>query len=386
MEFREKQNIDVRVLHEVTAIDTKARRVEVHRLDADNAPWWEPFDQLLIATGAVPICPNVPGAGAEGIFGVHTLQSGIRVRRFIDERRPRRAVIVGGGYIGLEMAEALLLRGIETAVVERAEQVMGTLDPDMGSLVSQALRNQGAALYLEESLEAFETADGSVAAVVTDKRRLRADLVILGMGVRPNTGLASDAGIPLGERGAVRVDPRMETAVNGIWAAGDCAESFHVVTQKPFHVALGTVANRHGRVAGTNMAGGNETFNGVVGTAVTKICAVEVARTGLMEKEIQAVGWDYVTERIESRTRAGYYPGAGTIFVKLIGEKGSRRLLGGQIVGCEGAAKRIDIVATALHAGLTVDQVEDLDLSYAPPFSPLWDPVIIAARQLKKKL
>lgn len=386
MEFREKQNIDVRVLHEVTAIDTKARRVEVHRLDADNAPWWEPFDQLLIATGAVPICPNVPGAGAEGIFGVHTLQSGIRVRRFIDERRPKRAVIVGGGYIGLEMAEALLLRGIETAVVERAEQLMGTLDPDMGSLVSQALRNQGAALYLEESLEGFETAGGSVAAVVTDKRRLGADLVILGMGVRPNTGLASDAGIPLGERGAVRVDRRMETAVNGIWAAGDCAESFHVVTQKPFYVALGTVANRHGRVAGANMAGGNETFNGVVGTAVTKICAVEVARTGLMEKEIQAVGWDYVTERIESRTRAGYYPGAGTIFVKLIGEKGSRRLLGGQIVGCEGAAKRIDVVATALHAGLTVDQVEDLDLSYAPPFSPLWDPVIIAARQLKKNL
>jgi len=386
LEFREKQNIDVRVLHEVTAIDTKARRVEVHRVDADNAPWWEPFDQLLIATGAVPICPNVPGAGAEGIFGVHTLQSGIRVRRFIDERRPKRAVIVGGGYIGLEMAEALLLRGIETAVVERAEQVMGTLDPDMGSLVSQSLRNQGAGLYLEESLEAFETAGGSVAAVVTDKRRLGADLVILGMGVRPNTGLASDAGIPLGERGAVRVDRRMETAVNGIWAAGDCAESFHVVTQKPFYVALGTVANRHGRVAGANMAGGNETFNGVVGTAVTKICAVEVARTGLMEKEIQAVGWDYVTERIESRTRAGYYPGAGTIFVKLIGEKGSRRLLGGQIVGCEGAAKRIDIVATALHAGLTVDQVEDLDLSYAPPFSPLWDPVIIAARELKKKL
>nr|WP_211341347.1 FAD-dependent oxidoreductase [Desulfoglaeba alkanexedens] len=386
MEFREKQNIDVRVLHEVTAIDTKARRVEVHRVDADNAPWWEPFDQLLIATGAVPICPNVPGAGAEGIFGVHTLQSGIRVRRFIDERRPKRAVIVGGGYIGLEMAEALLLRGIETAVVERAEQVMGTLDPDMGSLVSQSLRNQGAGLYLEESLEAFETAGGSVVAVVTDKRRLGADLVILGMGVRPNTGLASDAGIPLGERGAVRVDRRMETAVNGIWAAGDCAESFHVVTQKPFYVALGTVANRHGRVAGANMAGGNETFNGVVGTAVTKICAVEVARTGLMEKEIQAVGWDYVTERIESRTRAGYYPGAGTIFVKLIGEKGSRRLLGGQIVGCEGAAKRIDIVATALHAGLTVDQVEDLDLSYAPPFSPLWDPVIIAARELKKKL
>lgn len=386
LEFREKQNIDVRVLHEVTAIDSKARRVEVHRLDADNAPWWEPFDQLLIATGAVPICPNVPGAGAEGIFGVHTLQSGIRVRRFIDERRPKRAVIVGGGYIGLEMAEALLLRGIETAVVERAEQVMGTLDPDMGSLVSQALRNQGAALYLEESLEAFETAGGSVAAVVTDKRRLGTDLVILGMGVRPNTGLASDAGIPLGERGAVRVDRRMETAVSGIWAAGDCAESFHVVTQKPFYVALGTVANRHGRVAGANMAGGNETFNGVVGTAVTKICAVEVARTGLMEKEIQAVGWDYVTERIESRTRAGYYPGAGTIFVKLIGEKGSRRLLGGQIVGCEGAAKRIDVVATALHAGLTVDQVEDLDLSYAPPFSPLWDPVIIAARQLKKNL
>jgi len=348
--------------------------------------WWEPYDQLLMATGALPICPDLPGADAVEICGVNTLQSGLELRQRLDAGGIKQAVVVGGGYIGLEMAEALVRHGLEVSLINRPPQVMGTLDHDMGALVSQALRELGVRLYLEETLTAFEAKKGKVTGVVTDKRTLPTDIVVLGLGVRPNTSLAAAAGIPLGEKGAIRVNERMQTSSPGIWAAGDCAESFHLVSRRPFYIALGTVANRQGRVAGINLGGGYATFPGVTGTAVTKICQVEVARTGLQEKEIVALGLEQVSAVIKSRTRAGYYPGAGEITVKLLAEKGSGRLLGGQIVGLEGSAKRIDTVATALHAGFTVEEMINLDLGYAPPFSPVWDPVVTAARAVAKKL
>jgi NADPH-dependent 2,4-dienoyl-CoA reductase/sulfur reductase-like enzyme len=369
----------------VTEIDLAERRVRVQKV-GNGASFWQPFDHLLVATGAVPFCPDVPGAGARGIYGLSTLQSGIVVRRAVDDKEPARAVIVGGGYIGLEMAEALVRRGIEVALIEMAPQVMNTLDPDMGVLVSEALRDAGVTLYLQEQLKGFETSKGHVKKVITDKQALPADIVILGMGVRPNAALAAQADIPLGEKGAIRVNARQATEIEGVWAAGDCAESFHLVSQRPFYVALGTVANKQGRVAGINIGGGYATFPGVVGTAVSKICAVEVARTGLQEKEIKPLGLEYVSAKIQSRTRAHYYPDAGRITVKVLAEKGSGRFLGGQIVGVEGAAKRIDVLATALHAGLTVDQMLNLDLSYAPPYSPVWDPVLIAVRQVIKQV
>jgi NADPH-dependent 2,4-dienoyl-CoA reductase/sulfur reductase-like enzyme len=235
-------------------------------------------------------------------------------------------------------------------------------------------------------LQGFACKQGRVQAVVTERRTLPADLVILGIGVRPNTKLAADAGMQMGEQGAIPVDERMQTAIEGVWAAGDCVQSWHLVSQKPFYVALGTVANKQGRVAGINIGGGSATFPGVVGTAASKICAVEVARTGLQETELQELGLTYVAATIESRTRAGYYPGAGIITVKVYAEKGSGRLLGGQIVGIEGAAKRIDVIATALYAGLTVQEMINLDLSYAPPYAPVWDPVLIAVRQVAKQV
>lgn len=372
-------------MHEVTEINVSRQQVKVRDLQTATE-WTEPYDHLLIATGAIPIRPPIPGIDAKGVLSVNTLQSGLEVRRFVDERQPQRAVIVGGGYIGLEMAEALLLRGLEVTLVEQSPQVMSTLDLDMGALVSEALRKQGATLFLEEAVEAFEHKDGWIQAVVTKNRTIPADVVILGMGVRPNTKLAAEAGVPLGFRNSIKVDKRMQTEVENVWAAGDCAESFHLLTGQPFYIALGTVANKHGRVAGENIAGGNARFAGVVGTAVTKVCSVEVARTGLQESEIKEQGIDFASATIESTTRADYYPESGPLTVKLLGQKGSGRLLGGQIVGREGAAKRIDIVATALHAGFTAIQVSELDLSYAPPYSPLWDPVLIAGRQLAKKL
>jgi NADPH-dependent 2,4-dienoyl-CoA reductase/sulfur reductase-like enzyme len=371
------------VLHEVQEIDPKNRRVLVKCLQSKKG-WWEPYDRLLIATGALPFCPEVPGSDADGIYGIHSLQSGITVRNAVDNERPRTAVVIGGGYIGLEMAEALIMRGLDVSLVDRGVQVMNTLDPDMGSLVSDALVEAGVKLYREETLEAFEVADGRVKAVVTSKRTLPADIVILGLGVRPNTEMAAKAGIALGVRNAIRVNDRMQTAISGIWAAGDCAESFHLVSRKPVHIALGTIANKQGRVAGINLGGGYATFPGVVGTAASKICKWEVARTGLQEHEIEALGLEYVTARIESTTRASYYPNAGPITVKTIAEKNSGLLLGAQIVGIEGAAKRIDIFATALHAGMSVQEMINLDLSYAPPYSNAWDPVLIAVRQADK--
>ncbi|HEY6872509.1 MAG TPA: FAD-dependent oxidoreductase [Geobacteraceae bacterium] len=381
--FREKYNIDVRTGHEVMALDPAGERILARRL-ADGAQQWVPYGQLLLATGAVPFCPDLHGAAARGIFGVNTLQAGIAIRRFIEKESPRQGVIVGGGYIGLEMAEALIRQGLAVTLVDREPQVMGTLDPDMGALVGEALRDIGVTIHSGESLVGFETARGRVTGIVTGERRLPADLVILGMGVRPNAKLAQEAGIPLGEKGAIRANGRMETEVPGVWAAGDCAESFHLVSRRPFYIALGTVANKHGRVAGINITGGDALFPGVVGTAITKVCDLEVARSGLHEKELDRLGIDYATGRIESYTHARYYPGAGPITVKLLAEKGSGRLLGGQIVGTAGAGKRIDIIATALHAGFTVEQLADLDLAYAPPFSPVWDPVAIAARETAK--
>jgi NADPH-dependent 2,4-dienoyl-CoA reductase/sulfur reductase-like enzyme len=359
--------------------------VQVQNLETAEK-WWVPYDQLMFATGAVPIRPDVPGADALGIYGADTLKTAIKINEILDHKQPKRAVIVGGGYIGLEMAEALILRGLTVCLVEQAPQVMNTLDPDMGKLVSSALEEIGVKLYLRESLEGFDARDNRVQAVVTDQREIPADIVILGMGVRPNTSLAKAAGIPLGEKGAVKVNNRMQTEFKNIWAAGDCVESFHLVSKKPFYVALGTVANKQGRVAGINIGGGNATFPGAVGTAISKICEVGVARTGLQEKEIEQLGLNPVSAKIKSKTRAGYYPDAEDITVKILAEKGSGRLLGGQIVGKGNAAKRIDVLATALHAGFGVQEMMHLDLSYAPPFSPVWDPVLIAVRQVIKKI
>lgn len=327
--FREKFNIDVRIRHEVLAIDPAAQRVWVADLEQGSEAW-EPYDQLLIATGAEAIFPPLANSDADGIFSLSTLVTGIRVMEFLDRELPRQAVVVGGGYIGLEMAEALVRQGLQVSLIEKGEQVMGTLDPDMGVLVSDALREIGVTLYLNESLVGYEATNGRVSGVVTDQRAIPADLVIVGLGTRPNSRLAADAGIVLGEKGAIRVNPRQQTSAANIWAAGDCAESFHLISRRPFHIALGTVANKQGTVAGTNLAGGYATFPGVVGTAVSKICKFEVARTGLTEREITSLGMLYRTAVIKSKTRAGYYPGAGWIMVKLLAEQGSGRLLGGR--------------------------------------------------------
>jgi NADPH-dependent 2,4-dienoyl-CoA reductase/sulfur reductase-like enzyme len=379
-EFRRRQDIAVHLRHEVVAIDPDARRVRVRDIDAGTERD-EPYDHLMVATGASPIRPELPGIDGGGIHGVQTLDDGQAVLDDL-ERGCRQAVVVGGGYIGLEMAEAMLERGIPVHVVDRAVEPMTTLDPDMGAMVGEALERLGARVHRSTDVRGFDLdGDGHVRAVETSDGRLEADIVVLGTGARPNADLARAAGIPTGSSGGIVTDLRQQTPVPGVWAAGDCTEVFHRVMRRPVAIALGTIANKQGRVAGINLGGGYATFPGVVGTAVTKVCGVEVARTGLSESEAAAVGFAHVVATVRSTTRAGYYPGAKRLTVKVVAEKRSGRLLGAQIVGEEGAAKRIDVLATALWNDMTVAELLNVDLSYAPPFSPLWDPVLIAARK-----
>jgi NADPH-dependent 2,4-dienoyl-CoA reductase/sulfur reductase-like enzyme len=377
------QDIEVRTRHEVDHIDLDNRRARVRDLDAGRTVE-EPWDLLVVATGSEPLRPPIDGIDLPGVYGLSVLQDGIELRRAVDAG-PERAVIVGGGYIGLEAAEALVNRGVPTALVEAGPQVMNRIDPDMGELVSDAVRDIGVELYLEEKVEAIE-GDGRVRAVRTAGRTLDADLVVLGLGTRPAVGLAEASGIQLGQSGAIAVNPRMQTPHDGVWAAGDCVEAQHLVSGEPVSYHLGTIANKQGRICGVNIGGGYATFPGVLGTAVSKVCAVEVARTGLSEAELGELGLEWEQAAVDSTTRAGYFPGAEPMRTKVLAERRSGRLLGAQIVGRDGSAKRIDVFATAIWNGMAVEEMVNLDLSYAPPFSPVWDPVLLAARKAAEQV
>ncbi|SEG77665.1 NADPH-dependent 2,4-dienoyl-CoA reductase, sulfur reductase [Actinacidiphila yanglinensis] len=375
------RGIDVRLGTEVTAVDPGGARVLVR--DGDGHEQWTGYDHLVVATGALPVRPPIPGIDAPGVFGVQTLDDGEAVLRGLERTGVRTAVVVGGGYIGVEMAEAMLRHGLQVTLVDRNPQPMTTLDPDMGRMVREALEGLGVTVVSGSAVRGVLTDDtGRARAVATDDAEYPADLVVLGLGVRPNTALAQDAGLPLGAHSGLLTDRSMRVrGSERIWAGGDCVEVLNLVSGALQHIALGTHANKHGRIIGTNIGGGYATFPGVVGTAVSKVCDVEIARTGLKEDQARAAGLDFVTAVIESTSRAGYYPHAAPMTVKMLAERGTGRLLGVQIVGREGAAKRVDIGAVALTAGMTVGQMVDLDLGYAPPFSPVWDPVLVAARK-----
>lgn len=368
--------IDVRTEHEVRAVDLQARTAEIHNWPHGRS-YTLGFDLLHIATGAVPNRPAVPGVDGAHVHGVQTLGDAERLLADAGARRPEHIVVVGGGYIGLELAEAFLTRGASVTVVDGGAEVMHTLDADMGALVTRALRAAGVTVRLGEQLEAIEEDQ-----VVTSGGSIPADLVVLGTGVRPNSDLAAAAGITLGINDAIVVDRQQRTSAEGVWAAGDCCQSWNRVSGRPVHEALGTVANKQGRVAGITIAGGYATFPGVVGTAVTRLCDTEIGRTGLTEAEALAAGFGVVTARIEVTTAAAYMPGARPVTVKLVAERGTLRLLGAQIVGGHGTAKRVDTIAIGLGAGLDAEELLMADLGYAPPYSSVWDPLQVAARQL----
>ncbi|HWJ61428.1 MAG TPA: FAD-dependent oxidoreductase [Acidimicrobiales bacterium] len=373
-EFRDGFRIDVRTRHEARAIDLDARRIEVRALDQERTLHLN-FDLLHLATGSRPMRPDLPGIDGPDIFGVQTLDDAQELLDAIRDR-PRRAVtVVGAGYIGLEMAEAFVRRGARVTLVDGNPLPMRSFDPDMGARIAAAVRRFGIDLRTGTKVEAFEPG-----RVHTSQGPIPSDLVILGLGVTPNSGLAVDAGLEAGAAGAVKVDHRQRSSHEGIYAAGDCADTRHQVSGERVHIALGTVANKTGRVAGLNLGGGYATFPGVLGTAVTRVCEVEIARTGLSQDQADAAGIEYQVGTVEATTRAGYYPGAEPLHAKVLAERGTGRLIGGQLVGADRAGKRIDTLATAITAGMTASDFVDLDLAYAPAVAPMWDAFQLAAR------
>jgi NADPH-dependent 2,4-dienoyl-CoA reductase/sulfur reductase-like enzyme len=381
-EAHRRNGIDLRMRTEVEEIDLAAGRVTARDL-ADGRSYREGFDSLVIATGAVPVRPPLPGADAAGVFGVQTLDDGAALLADLDRARPRRAVVVGGGYIGVEMAEALVRHGLTVTVVDHAAQPMTTLDPDMGEAVHRAMEGIGIDVHTGTAVVGFEAGrDRRIRSVVTAGGSIPADVVVLGLGVRPDTELARRAGLPLGDQGGLRTNVQMQVlGQDRVWAGGDCVEVLNLVSGQYQHVALGTHANKQGRVIGHNLAGSYATFPGVVGTAVSKVCHLEIARTGLRERDARQAGFEYVTVTVQSSTKAGYFPGTQQLTVKMTAERLTGRLLGVQIVGYQGSAKRIDTAATALWNRMTVEDMTALDLAYAPPFAPVWDPILVAARQ-----
>jgi NADPH-dependent 2,4-dienoyl-CoA reductase/sulfur reductase-like enzyme len=381
------RGIDVRLHARATAIDLDNRAVQVAGADPVG------YDQLLVATGAQPLRPDLPGLAAPNVLALQTLDDGAHAIEVLQSREPqaRRAVVLGAGYIGIEMAEALVRRGYAVTVVDKAPQPMTTLDPDLGRLVADAMKGMGMRVVCGVEVEEVETdAAGSATGVRAGGTTYPADVVVLGLGVRPATDLAREAGLPLGDSGGLRVDARLRVEGHDrVWAAGDCVESWDLVAQRWVHVPLGTHANKQGMVVGAALAGSDLEFPGVLKTAMSKVCDLEVARTGLGEAEARELGRDVLTASVETTTRAGYMPGAQPMTVKLLCERRGAapgRLLGAQIVGREGAAIRIDTCATALGAQLTVRDLVMADLGYAPPFSSVWDPVQVAARTLLSQL
>jgi NADPH-dependent 2,4-dienoyl-CoA reductase/sulfur reductase-like enzyme len=382
-----RQGIEVHLHRRVAAIDPARRVVRVEPLDAPDAPALEqPYDALVIAAGARPNRPPVAGLDLEGVFALTTMPDALGLREFIQRHRPRRAVIVGGGYIGLEAAENLSRHSIAVTVVQRPEQLLTGLAPEFSDMVAAELSRQGVDMSLCDSvLEACAGRDGRVACVETSQGSIETDLVLLATGVRPNVEVASAAGVALGETGAIAVGPQLQTNLDGVYAAGDCAEHFHRVTRRPAWVPLGTVANKQGRIAGANAAGGDETFPGIVGTTITRVFDLGVGRTGLSPEEARRAGLDFAAASVDYTDIAGYYPGAAPLRLLIVAERGSGRLLGLQAIG-KGADKRVDVAAAALFAGMTVDQIAWLDLGYAPPFNSVWDPLLVAASAVQRQL
>ena len=379
-EFRGKRGIDLRLHTRVDEIDVGGRQVGISG-GGSTGPLG--YDALVVATGADPVRPPVPGLDRPGVFTIRSLDEAIELRRFLDSGAVRRAVVVGAGYIGLETAEALVCAGVEVEVVEALPRVLGTVDEPIAELAREELERHSR-LRLGARLDAVRAGlAGRGLTAVVDGAEISTDLLVIATGVRPATELLIRAGARHLPDRSVVVDAGMRTSLPDVFAAGDCVALPHLVLGRPAWVPLGPAANKTGRVAGTVAAGGAASFAGVVGTAVVKVFDLEVARTGLGLAEAQAAGLSAVATNVVSRSRAKYYPGSSPLHVRLVHQPDGR-LIGGQLAGREGAAKRVDVLATALHAGLTVADLAALDLSYAPPFAPVYDPVLaVAAKALR---
>ena len=375
--FWDRFRIDVRVRQEVTAIDPEGKTVTVHTLDSGKF-YTETYDKLILAPGAKPTVPALSGVDSERVFTLRTVEDTLRIRRFVEDQKPKTAVLAGGGFIGLEMAENLAEMGIAVTIVQRPKQLLAPLDADMASFIHARMRAHGVTLRLGETVEGFRQDGCEMATLLEGTEPLRSDMVLLAIGVTPDTHLAKEAGLELGIRGSIVVNERMETSAPDIYAVGDAVEVTHFVTGQKALISLAGPANKQGRIAADNICGGNSRFTGSQGSSVLKVFDLTAASTGINEKAAQAAGIAYDKVILFPASHAAYYPGAQSLTMKALYEKETLRLLGAQIVGREGADKRIDVLATAIRAGMTALELTELDLAYAPPYSTAKDPVNMA--------
>ncbi|MCG6964243.1 MAG: FAD-dependent oxidoreductase [Acidobacteria bacterium] len=382
---REERGIDLRLRHEVTAIDPDGGTVTVRNLPEGSEAAMA-FDALVLATGARAVRLPLPGMDLPGVFVLRELVDGQAVKRLL-EAEPKRAVIIGAGYIGMEMAHVLTARGLKVTVLEKLPQILPGWSADTVAAVGEELERNGVAVRTGVAVkEAKAGPDGRVAAVVTEDARFKADLVLASVGIRPNVSLAAEAGLRIGDSGAIWVSLGQQTSHDKVWSAGDCAEAYHRVLRKNAWIPLGTTANKQGRVAGANAVGAKQTFRGIVGTAGFVVFGLQVARSGISEATARAEGFEPVSVTVRQRSRGHGYPGGTPVQVTLVADGPSGLLLGGEVVGAEGAALRSNVLAAALVSHLSVADLQSLDLVYAPPFAPVWDPLLVAANQLAKKV
>ncbi len=382
--FRKVKN--VRVLNETEAlrVDRAGKRVQVRAL-ADGRESWLEYDKLVLATGGTPVVPPIPRVDLDGIFSLHGVHDAEGIRAVLAQGKAQDVVIVGGGLIGVETTEALVEAGCRVTIVEMLPQVLSMLDWEMARLVEKHMESKGVKVLTGSKVLSFE-GEGHVRAVVTDQGTLPADMVVLAVGVRPNVKLAQEAGLKIGATGAIKVDDHMRTSDPNVYAAGDCVETVDLVTGKPCFVPLGSTANKQGRVAATNICGGDDVFPGVLGSTVCKVFDFCVARTGLTETAARQLGYEVTTAMAPGPDRAHYMPSAAPLLLKLVVDGKTRRLLGVEAVGPGTGDKRIDVGAMTITAGMTVDQLANADLCYAPPYAPAMDNIITAANVARNKL
>ena len=373
--FRSRFRVDMRVHHEVIAIHPKARCVTVRNLDT-GLEFEETYDKLILSPGARPARPNLPGIDLEQIFTLRTVEDTYAIHKFIQENQPRSAVLCGGGFIGLELAENLRELGMEVTIVQRPKQLMKPFDPDMAAFIHAEMRRHGVRLELGRTVEGFSRENGKLRVHLRDRQPLTADMVVLAIGVTPDTALAKEAGLALGVKGSILVNDRMETSEPHIYAVGDAVQVRHYVTGEDTLISLAGPANRQGRIAADNICGGDSRYPGSQGSSVVKVFDMTAACTGIREENAAGLNVDKVY--LSPMSHAGYYPGGRVMSMKVLYEKETLRLLGAQIVGYEGVDKRVDVLATAIHAGMKATELKDLDLCYAPPYSSAKDPVNMA--------
>ncbi len=375
--FNRRFQVQMKVRHEVTAIHPDRKTVSVKNLDTGDQ-WEEGYDKLLLSPGAKPTQPRLPGVGLHRVFTLRTVEDTLKIKEFVDRNHPKSAVLAGGGFISLEVAENLRELGLEVTIVQRPQQLMSPFDSDMAAFIHGEMRKHGVKLALGHTVEGFAEKDGGVDVLLKDAAPLHADMVVLAIGVTPESDLAKQAGLALGIRGSILVNDRMETSAPDIYAVGDAVQVKHFVTGEDALIALAGPANKQGRIAADNICGGDSHYKGSQGSSVIKIFDMTAAATGIHEGAAKKAGIAYDKVVLSPMSHAGYYPGGSVMTMKVLFEKETNRLLGAQIVGYEGVDKRIDVLATAIRAGLKATDLKDLDLAYAPPYSSAKDPVNMA--------